>query len=73
MGLFKDLWAFLSYRKEFCLLPLIFGTSFVRAGGSTLAAFTHTLFYSHSLCWNQHKTNGGVAETEDKRSRCKLD
>lgn len=47
--LFKELWAFLKYRKKFWLLPIILlmfmiGGLLVLAKGSAMAPFIYTLF-----------------------------
>jgi hypothetical protein len=49
MDFLKDLWGFLSQRKKFWLLPLIFillgfGILIVFASGSAIAPFIYTLF-----------------------------
>ena len=49
MDFLKDLWGFLSARKEFWLLPIIlvlilFGALIVLTGGSAIAPFIYAVF-----------------------------
>ena len=48
-SLFRELWAFMSVRKKFWLMPIIFimvlvGALLVFAKGSVLAPFIYTIF-----------------------------
>ena len=48
-GLFKELWAFMSVRKKFWLMPIILimvmvGALLIFAKGSVLAPFIYTIF-----------------------------
>jgi len=48
-GLFKELWAFMSARKKFWLMPIILimvmvGALLIFAKGSVLAPFIYTIF-----------------------------